>query len=102
MATTAGMVKGTPDWQLDMMYETDTARMLEKAFNSEDFFPASNVADMISNADYHIGQAVTFLCSAADLANGFGKSQPIDDLIGRLEDFRCDMNAHRRKLEGKQ
>lgn len=27
---TAGMVQGTPDWQLDMMYESESARMWEE------------------------------------------------------------------------
>ena len=96
------MANTVTDWQLDRMYETETAEMLEKAFNSEDFFPASNVADMIGNADYHIGQAVTILCGAADLACGYGKAKVLDELIERLEDFRCDMNAEKRRTEGKQ
>ena len=94
------MVNGTPDWQLDRMYETDTARKLEEAYGADNF-PAYEVTDRISNADYHIGQAIDALCRAADIADEYGRAKELDELIARIEDFRCDMNSEKRKLEGK-
>ena len=102
MTVTAGMVRGTPDWQLDRDYESETAEMLEKHFNSEDDFPRSNVTGQMSKADGFLGQAISAMCRAADLADGFGKADPIDELIRRLEDLRCDIGMHRNRLEGKQ
>lgn len=102
MTITAGMVRGTPDWQLDRAYETDTAERLERFMNSDDDFPRSNIASQMNAADGLISQAISAMCRAADLADPYGKAQPIDELTERLEDFRCDVNAYRRKLEGKQ
>ena len=101
MVRTAGMVRGTLDWQLDRMYETETEEILEKQYREDDF-PGSVVASDIDTAAYHIGQAVSFLCRAYSLADRYGKGGPIDELIGRLEDFRCDMEAERDRMEGRK
>ena len=96
----AGMTSGTPDWQADRMYETDTAAMLEKAY-AEDDFPFSNVESEFSTARYFIGQAVCHLVRAANYADPYGKADPIDDLIDRLEDgYESDMDAVLKKLKG--
>lgn len=96
----AGDVKGTPDWQLDRMYETDTAEKLASCMNSEDDFPASNIADFLSQVDYFVGQAVLKLARAADLAEGWNKEESLDKLLERLEDWRCDAKSERRRLCG--
>lgn len=84
----AGMAQGTPDWQLDRMYETDTAERLEKAY-AEDDFPVSSVESEFSMAKRFLGQAVVHLVRAANEAEKYGgesKAKPIDDLIGQLDD----------------
>ena len=97
---TAGMVQGTPDWQLDRMYETETAEMLEKAYADDDF-PFSIVKDEFSMARHFIGQAVVHLVRAANYAEPYHKDSPIDDLIDRLEDkFEWDMDMVLKKLKG--
>lgn len=85
MARTAGMCKGTPDWQLDRMYETDTARILEKVY-AEDDFPISSVKSEFSRASHYLGQAVEHLIRAANLAEKYGKHEQIDELIKKLDD----------------
>lgn len=100
MVRTAGMVQGTPDWQLDRAYETETAEMLEKVMADDDF-PAYEVTDRIANADYHIGQAISLLCKAADIADEYGRAKELDELIERIEEFRCDMKAEKRRISGR-
>ena len=85
MARTAGMCKGTPDWQLDRMYETDTARILEKVY-AEDDFPISSVKSDFNRASFHLGQAVNHLIRAAKKAEKYGRNQQIDSLIEKLDD----------------
>ena len=97
---TAGMAHGTPDWQLDRMYETETAAVLEKHMNSAEDFPRADIASDMSSADYHIGQAIIFLARAANTADPFGKAEPIDELLQRLEDYRIDMKEYRETLGG--
>lgn len=98
---TAGMVQGTPDWQLDRMFETDTAEMLEKAYADDDDFPFSHIESEFSTARYFIGQAVVHLVRAANYADPYNKETPIDDLIDKLEDkFESEMDAVLKKLKG--
>lgn len=93
----AGDVVGTPDWQLDRMYETETAEALERAYADDDF-PFSSIESEFSTARYFIGQAVVHLARAANYAEPYCKDGPIDELIDRLDDqFEWDMN---RTLEG--
>lgn len=97
MARTAGNVCGTPDWQLDRMFETDTERKLEQIYREDDF-PKTEVASAMGYADEKLCEALTFLCRASDKADGYPLQPVIDSLVERLEDFRCDVNAERRKI----
>ena len=99
---TAGMVQGTPDWQLDRAYETETARKLEEAYaEGEEDFPISRIESEFSMAKDGISHAVRHLIRAADCADPFGKAQPIDDLIEKLdEDFDDEMRKVLKKLKG--
>lgn len=81
----AGDVIGTPDWQLDRMYETDTEKLLEKAYAESDF-DDSHIKNEFSLATHYIGQAVDHLIRAARHAERIGKEKPIDDLIEKLDD----------------
>ena len=85
IAKTAGMVQGTPDWQLDRMYETETEKILEEQY-AEDDFPISDIESDFCRAKYYIGLAVDYMNRAAKEAERYGKEKPIDDLIERLED----------------
>ena len=97
---TAGMVQGTPDWQLDRAYETETAQKLEEAY-AEDDFPYHMVEDEFSMAKEGISHAVRHLIRAANYADPYGKAQPIDDLIEKLdEDFDDEMRKVLKKLKG--
>lgn len=81
---TAGTV-GTPDWQLDRMYETDTDKVLEKVY-ADDGLSISPVKSEFSRASFHIGQAVMHLIRAAKEAERYGKHKQIDNLIEKLDD----------------
>lgn len=88
----AGDVIGTPDWQLDRMYETETERKLEKIMFSDDDFPITIIESDFTQAQRYLDQAVRKLCEAAKLADPYGKADKIDDLINKLEDgFSYDM-----------
>lgn len=98
LVRTAAVV-GTPDWQLDRMYETDTAQKLEESMNSEfRDFQNSVVCGDISAADYEIGQALVKLCSAGNQTENTPFQAEMDALIERLEDLRCDMNLLKKKI----
>lgn len=81
----AGDVVGTPDWQLDRMYETETAEMLERAYSHDDF-PLSDIKDEFGRATYYLGLAVDHLIRASRTAESYGKEKPIDELIEKLDD----------------
>ena len=93
------MVNGTPDWQLDRMFETDTAEMLEQAY-AEDDFPFCSIESEFSTARYFIGQAIVHLARAAKDAEPYHKEAPIEELIDRLDDkFEWDMDRVLDKLK---
>ena len=95
---TAGMANGTPDWQLDRMFETDTERVLERQY--ADDFPIAIVQSEFDMARHHLGQAVVHLIRAAEQADHFGKAKPIDDLIEKLDDdFPFEMRQIVKKLK---
>ena len=81
----AGNLAGTPDWQLDRMYETDTEKVLEKVY-AEDEIDDSHIKSEFNRASYHLGQAVDHLIRAAKYAEQFDREKPIDDLIEKLDD----------------
>ena len=62
----------------------------------------SVIASQISDADYHIGQALYKLCKAFDLTEGTEYQETADALLERFEDFRCDLNSLKRKIEGRE
>jgi len=98
---TAGMVTGTPDWQLDRAYETETAEILEAAYREDDF-PFSEIKSEFDRADYYIGQAVDHLIRAASQADLYGKGKPIDALIQKLDDdFKYEMHKVLTDLKGR-
>ena len=97
----AGDVQGTPDWQLDRAYETETAQKLEEAYaEGEDDFPISRIESEFSMAKDGIGHAVRHLIRAANEADPYGKAGAIDDLVEKLdEDFDDQMRKVLKKLK---
>lgn len=95
---TAGMVQGTPDWQLDRAYELETERELEKAY-AEDDLPV--IASYFDQADSLISKITGILCRAADLADKHGFSHRIDAMIEQLEDFQYQMNSSAKDMTGR-
>ena len=69
--------------------------------SSDDGLDRQVISSMINDADYHIGQAVYKLCKAFDLTEGSAFEKEADALLERLEDFRCDLNSLKRKIEGR-
>ena len=64
MIRTAGMCNGTPDWQLERMYETDTEKRLEEAY--AEGFDDSTIKSEFSMASHYLGQAVDHLIRAKE------------------------------------
>jgi len=62
-------------------------------------------ADMISveftQARYHIGQAVDYLCRSSNRVEGTEWESVIESLIERLDDLSCDISITREKMIGK-
>ena len=81
----AGDVIGTPDWQKDRMFGTDTEEILEDVY-AEDDLPLSDIQSEFCTATYHLGQAVVHLIRAANEAEKYGKHKSIDELIEKLDD----------------
>ena len=52
----------------------------------EDGFDYSMVESEFNEAKFHINQAIRFLIRAADVADKYGKAQPIDRLVEKLDD----------------
>ena len=52
----------------------------------DDDFDVSMIESEFNEAKFHINQAIRFLIRAADVAEKFGKAQPIDRLIEKLDD----------------
>lgn len=90
---TAGMAKGTPDWQLDRMYETDTAKALEKAYAEEPEYiePIEELEGIRKILD----QVVNSLLIAEDELNGTGCEctigRKIREIMYHVEELDCDV-----------
>lgn len=56
------------------------------------------VRSSMGNAHFHIGQAVSYLCAAADGCEGTEYEKKIVELIERLEDLQSDVNLQREKM----
>lgn len=52
----------------------------------EDDFDVSMIESEFNEAKFHINQAIRFLIRAADVAEKYGKAQPIDRLVEKLDD----------------
>lgn len=99
---TAGMCKGTPDWQLDRLFETDTAKRLEEAYADGDDYTdqVNELEECIRNLDKVVG----YLHEAEQDFNGTGYEFTygikIADALHEIEDVNCDIKAIIRLLKG--
>ena len=99
---TAGMVKGTPDWQLDMMYESESDRLWEeqqdqpKANPLEKFnFDALNEAHaslLVSlieckSIDKYIGEAIEAIPGTPEADKLALIADSISDLCADIKDI---------------
>lgn len=96
----AGDVTGIPGWQMDRLFETDNERFLEK--NQQEDFNQPLVVAALNSAYFLLGQADFQICHAGDNAEYTQWETEIDAMIERLEDFRCDLHALTKKIEGRE
>jgi len=68
------------------------------ANKAQDDFKDFAVSSKISQASYHLGQAVELLCRGIKYAEGTPYEDPMDELIKRLEDFRDDLDSEKAKV----
>jgi len=62
---------------------------------------ADAVSVDFTQARYHIGQAIDYLCRSANRVEGTEWVTVIESLIERLDDLRCDLSITREKMIGK-
>lgn len=93
---TAGMVNGTPDWQLDLMWEGESARIWEEQ-NAPDPYETQmkNAAiDMkCACGDTGISKAIYYLMDAQEELKGTPMEDKVGSLIEVLEDIECDIRS---------
>ena len=98
---TAGMVNGTPDWQLDRMYETDTAKKLEQVYADEPDY--TKQIDALKAVRKTLESVVDNLLAAEDeldntpFEDSYGVK--IREMIYRVEDVDCDVGAIMNRLK---
>lgn len=105
---TAGMVNGTPDWQLDMMYENESAMMWEaqqeqpKANPLERFdFDALNAAHAhLSVPELDCKSIVDFIGRTIDEIPGTPEADKLASLADEVSDIYAEIKKIREKLYG--
>ena len=95
MIKTAGMVQGTPDWQLDRMYETESARMWEG--QQEQALPApiekysnDTLIEVFAKLDtmrYNFEAIVQWFGDAARMIDGTNESAKIASIADTVSDL---------------
>ena len=65
------------------------------ANKAQDNFKDFVVVRKISQASFHLGQAVELLCQGIKYAEGTPYEDPMDELIKRLEDLRDDLDSEK-------
>ena len=93
LVRTAGMTHGTPDWQLDRMYETDTERVLEKAY-AEGFDYSEQIKEL-EKARKDLDRVIDNLLMAEDDLIGteheYTYGIKIREAIHSVEGVDCDV-----------
>lgn len=97
----AGDVTGTPDWQLDRMYETETERELERQYAGNDY---SEQIKELEKARETLDKVIDNLLNAEDDLTGteveFTYGGKIRDAIHEVEGVDCDVKRIIELLRG--
>lgn len=93
----AGDVTGTPDWQLDRMYETDTAAALEKAYAEPDI---TEQVKELEEARRTLDRVVDNLLAAEDAIGESPLADKIRQAMYEVQDIDCDVGRIIRLLKG--
>ena len=98
----AGDVIGTPDWQLDRMYETETERVLEKVYAEGTDY--SEQIKELEKARETLDKVIDNLLNAEDDLTGteveFTYGGKIRDAIHEVEGVDCDVKRIIELLRG--
>ena len=96
MAMLAGMVRGTPDWQLNSMYEQDLDEAVNKAF--ADSALANTIRDL-EKVEKELEDIEVLLTSCADDVKGTPEEDRITSLRYDVEQVEISIRAQRKRLE---
>lgn len=90
--TTAGMCNGTPDWQLDLMYETESGVLWENQCKPTDETTLKKAADSLFLAIEDLDRSCDLVNEACewlvDTAEGDRISSVLQDMEKLLKDIR--------------
>ena len=96
----AGDVTGTPDWQLDRMYETETECELERQYADGDDY--SGIVKVLGDAEKKLDDVVDDLLYAAEeLEKAYGSltsSEKSMALMRKVEGIGCDVRSLAKEL----
>ena len=95
MAMLAGRVSGTPDWQLDRLYEKESEQLWD-AQNSIDEHIAEAVKHL-KNAINGLSGVETSLVDVADSLDGLPIASRIMSVFYDLEHLECDLRKARKR-----
>ena len=94
LVRTAGMARGTADWQLDQMRENENARIWESQQRTDE---AWQVVSRLERAFNALLSAESRLCDAMAYAEGTEAEDKIQKILDSMELLECDI---RRLKEG--
>ena len=109
MEKTAGMVHGTPDWQLDRMYEEESARIWAQQ-NAEPAEPVMRISgkkrleawsyiEVAILADLDLAEE--WLISAHGIIRNTPQGDKLAGLIDQITDLRMDLRQIQQEIKGK-
>lgn len=87
---TAGMVQGTPDWQLDRMYETESAQMWAEGNRYDIIYSLADARSDLGDAMRYLEEAVK---DAEDWHSCEGKIRSMIDSVEALMDEIKDLKT---------
>ena len=97
--TTAGVKHGTPDWQLNLMVESESAEAWAKANQSRSDFDLHPCIDRLKLAISCIRNAENYLATAAGKVEGSPLDDKIMSLFDELDTFESHVNKQLREVE---
>ena len=93
---TAGMVVGTPDWQLDNMFENDLAKSVDEFFCDPIY--ADTIKDL-KKVENELEEIEALLASAADDVSGTPEEDRITSIRYDLEQIEISIRHQRKRFE---